>query len=133
MSEFYTSKRVVALALAVGLGSAAAGCGGSDETPKPKPTKIKITCQAQMPEQWQHTPSNLNASAIAGRLGVSEAQVRNGAFGGAACERAISPQEIDSNTILDIKNIGNTCLAIGLQSEIIAPSNNVLAVCAAAQ
>lgn len=124
------SVSVAGLAAAVGLSAWAINNEGHDDT---SAVPAKISCEAPNAGAWGNVPTNFKASVIAKGLGVSESQVRRGWYGPATCERPVSPADISSGNpvLVNIKNIGNTCMAIGLQAEAVEASNEVLAVCAA--
>lgn len=140
MGELFRRERLALVPLAVALG--VVGCGeGSNEKPvpvpepsssqataQPSPTPSKLVCEAT--GQWTRTPTEIDTSAVANRVGVTEDQVRQGAFGTARCGRSIAFSEVTAGSVplLDVKRIGNTCLAIGVVGDG-SFSKDVFAVC----
>ncbi len=123
------------MALAGALGIAGlSGCG--PESPSPRPGKtvdaVMPSCQPKGNQQWTRVPANMRVDIIADTLGVTPDQIERGAYGTATCDRKISPDEIvPGPTDITVQGIGNTCLAIGINSGVLAPSTDVFAICAA--
>jgi hypothetical protein len=92
----------------------------------------KIRCDAENIQEWTSMPTNVRADVAAKAMGVTEDQVRAGRYGGAKCDQMVNPGDIgNTNTLLTVQGIGDTCMAIGVIAERVEPSYNVIAVCAA--
>lgn len=95
-----------------------------------------IKCNAQSPEAWSPTPTNINADFIAQMLQTTPDRIRAGRFGAAVCQQAAAYDDIYQTGVpAEIEGIGPQCLVIGIAGERPPEPgksyHNVIAVCAA--